>query len=122
MKKIPTILTTSRKLSTGIDAGNIRNIVLIRECKNMIEFKQIIGRGTRFFEGKDYFTIYDFVKAYYNFADPEWDEEPVVTELCGECNNTPCKTCGNIPCCCEKEPKPSKLEVYETNKSHLLKL
>ena len=43
----------------------------------MIEFKQIIGRGTRLFDGKDYFTIYDFVKAYEHFNDPEWDGEPV---------------------------------------------
>ena len=42
----------------------------------MIEFKQIIGRGTRLFDGKDYFTIYDFVKAYEHFSDPEWDGEP----------------------------------------------
>ena len=43
----------------------------------MIEFKQIIGRGTRLFDGKDYFTIYDFVKAYEHFSDPEWDGEPI---------------------------------------------
>ena len=75
-KTIPTILTTSRKLSTGVDARNIRNIVLMRSIKSMIEFKQIIGRGTRLFEGKDYFTIYDFVKAYEHFNDEEWDGEP----------------------------------------------
>lgn len=76
-KTIPTILTTSRKLSTGVDARNIRNIVLMRPCNNMIEFKQIIGRGTRLFDGKEFFTIFDFVKAHYNFADPEWDGEPI---------------------------------------------
>jgi hypothetical protein len=43
----------------------------------MIEFKQIIGRGTRLFDGKDYFTIYDFVRACEHFNDPEWDGEPV---------------------------------------------
>ena len=75
-KTIPTILTTSHKLSTGVDARNIRNIVLMRPINSMIEFKQIIGRGTRLFEGKDYFTIYDFVKAYEHFNDPEWDGEP----------------------------------------------
>jgi type I restriction enzyme R subunit len=63
-KTIPTILTTSQKLSTGVDARNIRNIVLMRPVNTMIEFKQIVGRGTRLFDGKDYFTIYDFVKAY----------------------------------------------------------
>ena len=75
-KLIPTILTTSHKLSTGVDALNVRNIVLLRPIKTMIEFKQIVGRGTRLFEGKDYFTIYDFVKAYEHFNDPEWDGDP----------------------------------------------
>jgi type I restriction enzyme R subunit len=76
-KTIPTILTTSQKLSTGVDARNIRNIVLMRPVNSMIEFKQIIGRGTRLYDGKDYFTIYDFVKAHHHFSDPEWDGEPV---------------------------------------------
>ena len=79
-KTIPTILTTSQKLSTGVDARNIRNIVLMRPINSMIEFKQIIGRGTRLFEGKDYFTIIDFVKAYEHFNDPEWDGEPLEPE------------------------------------------
>lgn len=76
-KTIPTILTTSQKLSTGVDARNIRNIVLMRPVNSMIEFKQIIGRGTRLFDGKEYFTIIDFVDAYKNFLDPEWDGEPI---------------------------------------------
>ena len=76
-KAIPTILTTSQKLSTGVDARNIRNIVLMRPINSMIEFKQIIGRGTRLYDGKDYFTIYDFVKAHHHFNDPEWDGEPI---------------------------------------------
>lgn len=76
-KSLPTILTTSQKLSTGVDARNIRNIVLMRPIKSMIEFKQIIGRGTRTYEGKDFFTIYDFVKAHEHFQDPEWDGEPL---------------------------------------------
>jgi type I restriction enzyme, R subunit len=46
----------------------------------MIEFKQIIGRGTRLYDGKDYFTIYDFVKAHHHFNDPEWDGEPLEPE------------------------------------------
>ncbi len=73
---IPTILTTSQKLSTGVDARNVRNIVLMRPVNSMIEFKQIIGRGTRLFDGKEFFTIYDFVDAYHHFADPEWDGDP----------------------------------------------
>lgn len=76
-KTIPTVLTTSQKLSTGVDARNIRNIVLMRPIRSMIEFKQIIGRGTRTYEGKDFFTIWDFVKAHENFNDPEWDGEPL---------------------------------------------
>lgn len=79
-KTIPTILTTSQKLSTGVDARNIRNIVLMRPINSMIEFKQIIGRGTRLYEGKDYFTIYDFVKAHQHFNDPTWDGEPIDPE------------------------------------------
>ncbi|MCX8505147.1 MAG: DEAD/DEAH box helicase family protein, partial [Alphaproteobacteria bacterium] len=76
-KNIPTILTTSKKLTTGVDARNVRNIILMRPIKSMIEFKQIIGRGTRLYDGKYYFTIIDFVNAYYLFNDPEWDGEPI---------------------------------------------
>ncbi len=76
-KTIPTVLTTSQKLSTGVDARNIRHIVLTRPIRSMIEFKQIIGRGTRVYDGKDFFTIWDFVKAHENFQDPEWDGEPM---------------------------------------------
>jgi type I restriction enzyme, R subunit len=82
-KSIPTILTTSQKLSTGVDARNIRNIVLLRPVNNIVEFKQIIGRGTRLFDGKNFFTIYDFVNASERFKDPEWDgepEEPIETD------------------------------------------
>ncbi|MGA8615103.1 MAG: DEAD/DEAH box helicase family protein [Xanthobacteraceae bacterium] len=79
-KTIPTVLTTSQKLSTGVDARNIRNIVLMRPINSMIEFKQIIGRGTRLYDGKDYFTIYDFVKAHHHFNDSEWDGEPIEPE------------------------------------------
>jgi len=114
-KSIPTILTTSQKLSTGVDARNIRNIVLMRPINSMIEFKQIIGRGTRLFDGKEYFTIYDFVDAYHHFSDPEWDGEPVV-EICEKCGqkpcicehrpSQPCPVCGQKPCECEKPPCP----------------
>lgn len=75
-KSLPTILTTSHKLSTGVDARNVRNIVLMRPPQNIIEFKQIVGRGTRVFEGKEYFTIVDFVGAHELFNDPEWDGTP----------------------------------------------
>ena len=83
-KSIPTILTTSQKLSTGVDARNVRNIVLMRPVNNMIEFKQIIGRGTRIYEGKHYFTVIDFVNAYHMFNDPEWDGMPIEPVDVGE--------------------------------------
>lgn len=104
-KTIPTILTTSQKLSTGVDARNIRNIVLMRTVNSMIEFKQIIGRGTRLYDGKDYFTIYDFVKAHGHFSDPEWDGEPQAPETCPKCGCYPCR-CEKSPEPCPKEPCP----------------
>jgi type I restriction enzyme R subunit len=108
-KSTPTILTTSQKLSTGVDAPEIRNIVLLRPINSMVEFKQIVGRGTRLFEGKDYFTIYDFVEAHEHFKDPEWDGDPVAPEppTGGGGEKAPCSTCGQKPCICEKpEPDP----------------
>lgn len=115
-RAVPTILTTSQKLSTGVDARNIRNIVLMRPINSMIEFKQIIGRGTRLFDGKNYFTIYDFVKAHLNFQDPEWDGPPQEEEPCPKCDERPClcevqppkpcPVCGKSPCACAKEPCP----------------
>ncbi|MFZ1830884.1 MAG: DEAD/DEAH box helicase family protein [Candidatus Competibacteraceae bacterium] len=115
-KFIPTILTTSQKLSTGVDARNVRNIVLLRPVNSMIEFKQIIGRGTRLYDGKDYFTIYDFVKAHHHFSDPEWDGEPIELEVCAKCHSAPCVCikeppplcylCGKSPCACAKDPCP----------------
>ena len=102
-KSVPTILTTSQKLSTGVDAPEIRNIILMRPVKSMVEFKQIVGRGTRIFEGKDYFTIYDFVDAHEHFKDPEWDGDPEPPEGGGEGGEkAPCKKCGERPCICEK--------------------
>ena len=63
-------------------------------CSTQIEFKQIVGRGTRLFDGKDYYTIYDFVKAYEHFNDPEWDGDP-----------EPCPECGELVCVCKKKSK-----------------
>lgn len=107
-RTIPTILTTSQKLSTGVDAPEVRNIVLLRPVNSMIEFKQIIGRGTRLYDGKDYFTIYDFVKAHLHFNDPDWDGEPIEPEPpLPPRERKPCPECGKIPCICEKpEPEP----------------
>ena len=107
-KSIPTILTTSQKLSTGVDAPEIRNIVLMRLVNSMVEFKQIVGRGTRLFDGKDYFTIFDFVNAHNHFQDPEWDGEPLEPEPpTGGGAPRPCNICGETPCVCERpEPEP----------------
>jgi type I restriction enzyme, R subunit len=113
-KTIPTILTTSQKLSTGVDARNVRNIVLMRPVNSMIEFKQIIGRGTRLYDGKDYFTVYDFVKAYHHFSDPEWDGEPVEPEPpanggSGGRGPDPVGDPGGEPL--PPEPRPEKLKI-----------
>jgi type I restriction enzyme R subunit len=110
-KTIPTILTTSQKLSTGVDARNVRNIVLMRPVNSMIEFKQIIGRGTRLYEGKDYFTILDFVKAYLHFSDREWDGEPVEPEP--RTRHLTAGTDGLPPTVISDsiEPRPTKIKV-----------
>ena len=119
-KSIPTVLTTSRKLSTGVDARNVRNIVLIRPVNDIIEFKQIVGRGTRTFEGKNYFTIYDFVDAHQRFLDPEWDGEPEDPVVCSRCSEDPCvcekkekepcEICGQKPCVCIiSRPEPCSI-------------
>ena len=115
---LPVVLTTSQKLSTGVDARNVRNIVLMRPVNSMVEFKQIVGRGTRLFDNKHYFTIYDFVGASDKFNDPDWDGPPVCPK-CGcdpcICKHTgkggggggakPCPVCGNLPCTCEAKDK-----------------
>jgi type I restriction enzyme R subunit len=115
-KTIPTILTTSQKLSTGVDARNIRNIVLMRPINSMIEFKQIIGRGTRLYDGKDYFTIYDFVKAHHHFSDPEWDGEPMEPEPSAEKAPKPYPPDEPAPNPqmadgTDKKPRPTKIKV-----------
>lgn len=118
-KRIPTILTTSQKLSTGVDAPEIRNIVLMRPINSMVEFKQIVGRGTRLYDGKDFFTLYDFVKAHHHFKDPEWDGDPIAPEpvvggerpegppkdLLEEPEQLLCTECQNDPCLCEEGPR-----------------
>lgn len=123
-KTIPAVLTTSQKLSTGVDAPQVRNIVLLRPVNSMIEFKQIVGRGTRLSDRKDYFTIYDFVEAHEHFKDPSWDGEPLEPDppaaprppkTCAICGNSPCSCekpppepcpeCGNDPCVCEHAPR-----------------
>lgn len=79
-KAYPVIATTSRLMTTGVDAKTCRLVVLDRTINSMTEFKQIIGRGTRIDEehGKLWFTILDFKKATELFADPAFDGDPVV--------------------------------------------
>jgi len=80
-KDIPTILTSSKMLTTGVDAKNVRNVVLTAPIRSMTEFKQIIGRGTRVYEGKDFFTIIDFVGATNLFYDKAWDDDPLSVDI-----------------------------------------
>ena len=105
-KTLPTVLTTSEKLSTGVDARNVRHIVLMRPVNSMIEFKQIIGRGTRIYDGKYYFTIWDFVHAYEKYSQPDWDGEPV------------CPKCGNNPCTCLIKPRGHREDVILPREVH----
>ena len=130
-KSIPTVLTTSQKLSTGVDAPEIRNIVLMRPVNSMVEFKQIVGRGTRLFQGKDHFTVFDFVDAHNHFQDPEWDGEPLAPEGgsggdgsgegAGSDDNdriqepgAPCYLCSNDPCVCN-QPSQKIVRVSLSN-------
>ncbi|MBI4006767.1 MAG: DEAD/DEAH box helicase family protein, partial [Gammaproteobacteria bacterium] len=77
--KYPVIVTTSKLMTTGVDAQTCKLIVLDRRIQSMTEFKQIIGRGTRINEDYDkyFFTIMDFKKATELFADPDFDGDPV---------------------------------------------
>ena len=79
-RRYPVIATTSKLLTTGVDARTCKLIVLDQRIESLIEFKQIIGRGTRIHEdaGKFWFTIMDFKRATELFADPDFDGEPVV--------------------------------------------
>jgi len=85
-RRYPVIATTSKLLTTGVDAKTCKLIVLDQRIQSMIEFKQIVGRGTRIHEdsGKLWFTIMDFKKATELFADPDWDGDPVVIYEPGE--------------------------------------
>jgi type I restriction enzyme, R subunit len=77
--QLPVVAVTSQPLSTGVDVPTARTIVLFRRIESMIEFKQIIGRGTRLSPefGKEYFTVIDFTGATRKFEDPDFDGPPV---------------------------------------------
>ena len=121
-KDIPVILTSSQMLTTGVDARNVRNIVLVREVNSMVEFKQIVGRGTRLFEGKDFFTIIDFSEeASEKFYDPEWDGLPEEEETGntggntgGGGGNTGGDTGGEPPIV-DPPPRPEKIVIELSN-------
>ena len=121
-KDIPVILTSSQMLTTGVDARNVRNIVLVREVNSMVEFKQIVGRGTRLFEGKDFFTIIDFSEeASEKFYDPEWDGLPEEEETGNTGGNTGGgggNTSGNTggePPIVDPPPRPGKIVIELSN-------
>ncbi|MBT3951326.1 MAG: DEAD/DEAH box helicase family protein [Candidatus Marinimicrobia bacterium] len=82
----PVIATTSKLMTTGVDAQTCKLIVLDSNIASMTEFKQIIGRGTRINEeyGKQYFTIMDFRNVTNLFADPDFDGDPVIVKELGE--------------------------------------
>jgi type I restriction enzyme R subunit len=113
--KYPVIVTTSRLLSTGVDAQTCRLIVLDREVGSMTEFKQIVGRGTRVHEDtkKYYFTLIDFRKATNHFADTDFDGEPVQIYEPGE--GDPVAPPDNVASPLDEEdpipPKPSEEET-----------
>ncbi len=121
-KDIPVILTSSQMLTTGVDARNVRNIVLVREVNSMVEFKQIVGRGTRLFEGKDFFTIIDFSEeASEKFYDPEWDGLPEEEETGNTGGNTgggggnTCGDTGGEPPIVDPPPRAGKIVIELSN-------
>lgn len=85
-ERYPVIATTSKLMTTGVDAQTCKLIVLDSNIGSMTEFKQIIGRGTRINEeyGKTYFTIMDFRNVTNLFADPEFDGDPVMIKQVNE--------------------------------------
>jgi len=123
-KDIPVILTSSQMLTTGVDARNVRNIIIVREIDSMVEFKQIVGRGTRLFEGKDFFTIIDFSnEATDHFYDPDWDGLPEEGETEGGRTGTGGQTGsggrntggGETPPPTPPRPEPVKIVVQLSN-------
>jgi type I restriction enzyme, R subunit len=105
--RYPVIVTTSRLLSTGVDAQTCRLIVLDRAVGSMTEFKQIVGRGTRVHEDtkKFYFTLMDFRGATNHFADPDFDGEPVQIYEPGE-NDPITPPDGEPPATTDDDPVP----------------
>ena len=112
--RYPVIVTTSRLLSTGVDAQTCRLIVLDRAVGSMTEFKQIVGRGTRVHEDtkKFYFTLMDFRGATNHFADPDFDGEPVQIYEPGE-NDPITPPEGEPPATTDEDPVPPTPDADE---------
>jgi len=110
-EKYPVLVTTSKLLTTGVDAKTCKTIVLDANIQSMTEFKQIIGRGTRLDEdnGKTFFTIIDFRNVTNKFADPDFDGDPVMIIDGGD---TPPKGGGNTP----KPTEPPTPKYYVDDK------
>jgi type I restriction enzyme R subunit len=119
-RDIPTILTSSKMLTTGVDAKNVRNVILTAPIRSMTEFKQIIGRGTRVYEGKDFFTIIDFVGATNLFYDKAWDGLPEGDEV--DPKPTTLKPPPEIPPKPDEEKTDKKEKVIITIKNRKLKV
>ncbi|GGZ75602.1 EcoAI/FtnUII family type I restriction enzme subunit R [Paraglaciecola chathamensis] len=116
-KDIPCIITSSQMLTTGVDARNVRNVILDRTVNSMVEFKQIVGRGTRVFDGKDYFTIIDFRGATNKFYDKDWDGEPEPPEIGGSGEPKP-PPYDPEPPGGEESPEPGKPKLKVTLGKH----
>ena len=115
-KDIPVILTSSQMLTTWVDALNVRNIILVRNIGSIVEYKQIVGRGTRVFEGKDFFTIYDFMGATNDFIDEIWDGAPEDVEII----ETDEKTENSIQPLSQPSPLEEKEQAAEWEKKEKL--
>ena len=110
-EKYPTVVTTSKLLSTGVDCKTCKLIVLDNNIESMTEFKQIIGRGTRIKEDYDklFFTILDFRNNTIKFEDPEFDGEPLVVYGGNKTNGTESE--GTLTIQREKKIKPVVKDV-----------
>jgi type I restriction enzyme R subunit len=118
-KKTPVILTTSQMLTTGVDAKTCRNVVLFKPINSMVEFKQIIGRGTRLYPDKDklWFTILDYAGATRLFTDPEFDgfPEEITQEEIDECGNKVKETKKETG---EEKPKEEEEVIKESEEEY----
>jgi len=123
-KTMPVVVTSSQMLTTGVDVLNVRNIVIVRQIKSMTEFKQIIGRGTRLYEGKDFFTIIDFTGATQLFQDERWDGpvETVSIDLSRVEESAPPYGEKKEKVPAEKDTEPSNVLTVELGPGHSVQI